>query len=74
VWDAATGAHLATLVPLASDGYITVLPGGDYKLDGEPGDRLWWAAGLERIGPEEVHERFPEIRRLPADTPVLPGR
>ena len=73
IWDTATGAHLATLVPLPSGGYITLLPDASYKLHGDPGDRLWWACGLRRLGPDEAGSRFPEIRRLPSGAPVLPG-
>ncbi|HEY2285659.1 MAG TPA: WD40 repeat domain-containing protein, partial [Streptosporangiaceae bacterium] len=73
VWDAASGAHLATLVPLPSGGSLTLLPDGRYKLDGDPGDALWWAAGLTRLGPAEVSSRCPEVRRLPPGTPVLPA-
>jgi len=73
LWDAASGAHLATLVPLPSGGYITLLPDGRYKLDGDPGDRLWWAAGLRRLGPAEVGSRFPEVRRLPPGAPIFPA-
>jgi hypothetical protein len=65
LWDAASGAHLATLVPLPSGGYITLLPDARYKLDGDPGDCLWWVAGLCRLGSAEVSSRFPEVRRLP---------
>ena len=65
LWDAASGAHLATLVPLPSGGYLTLLPDARYKLDGDPGDCLWWAAGLCRLGPAEVSSRFPEVRRAP---------
>jgi WD40 repeat protein len=73
LWDAATGTHLATLVPLPSGGYITLLPDGRYKLAGDPGDRLWWAAGLRRLGAAEVSSHFPEVRRLPPEAPVLPA-
>jgi WD40 repeat protein len=73
LWDAASGAHLATLVPLPSGGYITLLPDGRYKLDGDPGDCLWWAAGLSRLGPAEVSSRFPEVRRLPPGAPIFPA-
>ncbi len=73
LWDVASGAHLATLVPLPSAGYITLLPGDRYKLGGDPGDCLWWAAGLDRLGPDEVHSRFPGIRRLPPAAPILPA-
>jgi len=60
------------LVPLPG-GYVTLLPGDRYKLDGDPGDCLWWASGLERVGPDEVHARFPGIRRLAAGMRVLPA-
>ena len=50
LWDVASGACLATLVPLPSGGYITLLPDARYKLDGDPGDCLWWAAGLPGSG------------------------
>ena len=73
LWDVASGAHLATLVPLPSGGYITLLPDGRYKLDGDPGDCLWWAAGLRRLAPAEVSIRFPEVRRLPPDAPIFPA-
>jgi hypothetical protein len=72
IWVAASGAHLATLVPLPSGGYITLLPDASYKLDGDPGDCLWWAAGLRRFGPGEAGRRFPEVRRLPPGAPILP--
>lgn len=39
-WDSASGASLATLVPLADSGNATLLPDGSYKLDGDPGDTL----------------------------------
>jgi hypothetical protein len=73
IWDAATGACLATLVPLPSGGYITLLPDASYKLDGDPGDCLWWTAGLRRLGPGEAGRRFPEVRRLPPGAPILPS-
>ncbi|MGD0704925.1 MAG: hypothetical protein ABSA02_34190 [Trebonia sp.] len=72
LWDAVSGAHLATLVPLPSGGYITLLPDARYKLEGDPGDCLWWAAGLRRLGPADVSGRFPEVRRLPPGAPILP--
>jgi hypothetical protein len=73
LWDAASGAHLATLVPLRGDGYITLLPDARYKLDGDPGDCLWWAAGLARFGPAEVSRRFSEVHRLSPGAPILPA-
>jgi WD40 repeat protein len=38
--------------------------------EGDPGDCLWWAAGLGRLGPAKVSSRFPEVRRLPPGTPI----
>ena len=73
LWDAASGAHLATLVPLPSGGYITLLPDTRYKLGGDPGDCLWWAAGPCRLGPAEVSDRFPEVRRVPPGAAILPA-
>ena len=64
---------LATLIPLADDGYATLLPDGSYKLRGDPGDRLWWAMKLCRFGPGELDPYVPSIRRLPDDAPILPG-
>jgi len=29
--------------------------------------------GLRRLGPAEVSSRFPEVRRLPPSTPILPA-
>jgi hypothetical protein len=72
LWDAVSGAHLATLVPTPSGGYITLLPDARYKLEGDPGDCLWWAAQLQRLGPADVSGRFPEVRRLPPRAPILP--
>jgi len=73
LWAAGSGTHLATLVPLPSGGYITLLPDASYKLGGDPGGALWWAAGLSRLGPGEAGSRYPEVRRLPSDAPILPG-
>ena len=51
---------------------VTLLPDGRYKLDGDPGGCLWWAAGLSRLGPAEVSRRFPDVRRLSPAAPILP--
>ncbi len=71
VRDAASGARLATLVPLPSGGYLTLLPDGRYKRRGDPGDRLWWASGLRRLGADEAERRFPQVRRLPDSAVVI---
>jgi hypothetical protein len=36
-----------------------LLPDARYKLDGDPGDCLWWAAGLRRFGPAEGQQPLP---------------
>jgi WD40 repeat protein len=72
LWDTAAGRCLATLVPLPNDGYAVLLPDGSYKLAGDPGQALWWAIKLCRFAPGELDPYVPEIRRLPADTPILP--
>jgi hypothetical protein len=64
---------LVTLVPLPDGGYATLLPDGSYKLEGDPGDKLWWAIKLCRFAPGELDPYVPEIRRLPADAPVISG-
>ena len=73
IWGARGGAHLATLVALSSGGYATLLPGGRYKIDGDPGDGLWWAVKLCRFGPGELDPYVPGIQRLAPDDPVLPS-
>jgi WD40 repeat protein len=70
LWDARTGTHLATLVPLPAGGYATLLPDGGFKLDGDPGDFLWWAVGLRRLTAGEA-DALPGARRLPLDAPIL---
>jgi WD40 repeat protein len=72
IWSMETTETIATLVPLPERGYATLLPDGSYKLDGDPGDRLWWATKLVRFAPGELDPYVPEIRRLPADAPILP--
>jgi WD40 repeat protein len=72
LWDTAAGRCLATLVLLPNDGYAVLLPDGSYKLAGDPGQALWWAIKLCRFAPGELDPYIPEIRRLPADAPILP--
>jgi NACHT domain/WD domain, G-beta repeat/Pentapeptide repeats (8 copies) len=72
LWDTTTGRCLATLMPLPDDGYTVLLPDSSYKLAGDPGQALWWAIKLCRFAPGELDPYVPEIRRLPADAPILP--
>src|SRR5262249_61296345 len=74
LWDAASGTCLATLVPLPGGGYITLLPDGRYKLDGDPGDRLWWAAGLRPLGAPEGSGGVPRNRPAAPGNPGRPAR
>lgn len=41
LWDPATGACRAIVLPLPAGGYAVLLPDGSYKLDGDPGRALW---------------------------------
>ncbi|MFE9745035.1 NACHT domain-containing protein [Saccharothrix saharensis] len=71
IWDAANGAELAVLVH-GVDGTAVVLPDGSYKVDGDVGDRLWWAVKQVRFEVGELDPYYPGIRRLGVDD-VLPG-
>jgi WD40 repeat protein len=62
IWDTTTGELLATLIAL-DDGYATLFHDGSYTLDGDPGDRLWWAIKLCRFAPGELDPYVPDIRR-----------
>jgi hypothetical protein len=62
------------LLPLADGGFAVLLPDGSYKLSGDPGDAFWWAMKLCRFAPGELDDYVPQVRRLPADTPVLEVR
>jgi WD40 repeat protein len=72
IWSLETAAAIATLIPLPEGGYAALLPDGSYKLDGNPGDHLWWAMKLVRFAPGELDPYVPRIRRLPAGAPILP--
>ncbi|HZN19013.1 MAG TPA: hypothetical protein VFB84_12700, partial [Micromonosporaceae bacterium] len=73
LWEVATGTCLAVLLPLPS-GYAVLLPDGSYKLDGEPGNVLWWALKLCRFAPGELDEYVPGLVRRPADSPIRPAQ
>jgi WD40 repeat protein len=70
-WNTATGAVVVTLIPLRS-GYAAVLPDGGYKLDGNPGDRLWWAMKLCRFAPGDLDPYVDGLQLLATNVPVLP--
>ena len=73
-WDVATGATVATLVLLPEDGCAVLLPEGAYKLDGDPGDTVWWAMNLCRFVPGELDAfAVPRIRKLAPEIPIMPG-
>ena len=74
LWDSTTAQPVAVLVPLAGDGYATLLPDGSYKLAGDAGDSLWWAIKLCRFAPGELDPYVPGLARLPADVPIRTGR
>jgi WD40 repeat protein len=56
IWDATTGDAIATLAGLPGGGYATFLPDGSCQA-ADPGDSLWWAAGLPCCPPGELDLR-----------------
>lgn len=64
--------RLATLTLFDENTSAILLPDGSYKLDGDPGGRLWWSIGLNRIESGEIERIDPSVRRLSVDEPV-PG-
>jgi WD40 repeat protein len=62
---AATGACLATLLPL-HEGWVAFTPDGRYKLGGAIGGAFWHAIGLCRFEPGEL----PSLR-VPDDVPLF---
>ena len=71
IWDCATGVCLAIFIALPDSGYATIMTDA-YKLEGDPGDRLWWAMKLCRFAPGELDPYVPGLRRLPAGGVMLP--
>src|SRR5262249_28321941 len=72
LWDPTTGHELATMVA-DSEGWVVLLPGGRYKVRGNPGG-VWWAAGLGRFDPPEmadIAEFQPHLTRLDDDVRIL---
>jgi hypothetical protein len=65
---------IATFLQLPENGYAVLYPDGAYKLDGDPGDEFWWTIKECRFRPGELDPYVPQIRRLPADAPLLPRR
>ena len=74
IWDTHSGTHLVTLIALPDGGYVTLLPGGAYKLKGDPRDRVWWAIKLCRFEAGELDPYVPALRRLADDEVVIPPR
>ena len=69
LWDLHTGAGLATLAEFPAGG-SAVMFDGEYKLDGQVGNDLWWAMKLCRFAPGDLDPYVPGLRRLPADAPL----
>jgi WD40 repeat protein len=66
IWDATTGAAIATLAGLPGGGHATFLPDGSYQA-ADPGDSLWWTAGLQCRPPGEL-----DLRRTGERLPGVP--
>lgn len=68
LWTPATGTLLTTMVASA-DGWAVLLPGGSYKLHGQPAG-LWWAIGLCRFDLADLPDITPyqpQLRQLPRE-------
>lgn len=64
----------ATCVEFPKGGFASLFD-NRYKLDGDPGNDLWWAIKLCRFAPGELDPYVPGLRRLPLDEPIpLAGR
>ena len=70
VRDLTTAVMVAQLVCLPDGGYATLLPDGKYKLEGDPGERLWWAMKRCRFRAGELDPYVTEIEWLAADAPL----
>ncbi len=69
LWDVGTGECTAVLLNLP-EGYAVLYSDGTYKLDGDPGDVLWWAVKLCRFDPGELDDHVPGLERRPDDYPL----
>jgi WD40 repeat protein len=69
LWDIATGTTRTTLIALPGGGYATLFAEG-YKLEGDPGNSLWWAVKLCRFAPGELDPYVPGLRRIAKGTPL----
>lgn len=71
LWQADTGAPIATLITLA-EGWAAFLPDGGYKYEGSPQGEFWWAAGLARFEPGEADPYVPGLVRRTCRTTGRP--
>jgi hypothetical protein len=55
--------------PLPSGGYITLLPDARYKLDGDPGDCLWWGSRATPARASRGQQPLPRSPPAPPGTP-----
>jgi hypothetical protein len=72
IWDATTGAHLVTLVPLPEGAMRHSFRMAATSCPATPPARLWWAIKLCRFEPGELDPYVPGISRLAPDATVLP--
>ena len=63
IWDVTTGDTLATFVMTPNGGYAVETPDG-YRIEGDPGNDIWWAMKLCRFAPGELDPYVPGLRPL----------
>ncbi|MBE1488937.1 eIF2A-related protein [Plantactinospora soyae] len=73
IWNTTTGQECAVLVALPDDGYAVLLPDGSYRINGNPGNVLWWNIKLCRFEPGELDPYVPGLRPAPQDASILGG-
>ena len=73
IWDAQSGATLATYWATA-EGWVAFTPDGRrYQLGGNLAGSFWYTIGLCRFEPGELDPFVPAIRRLAPNEPLLPA-
>ncbi|MGO9726749.1 MAG: hypothetical protein ACLPN6_15580, partial [Streptosporangiaceae bacterium] len=66
-----TGKSIIILLALSDGGYATLVADSGYKIEGAPGDALWWSIKLCRFTAGELDSYIPGMQRLPPEAPML---
>ncbi|MEX5631567.1 TIR domain-containing protein [Parafrankia sp. FMc2] len=69
LWEVATGALVATVIGF-SEGWATIISGGQYKIAGSAGGRFWWSVKTSRFEPGVLDPYLTEMCRIPNEDPI----